>query len=75
MVIGETDDGAQVVHFANELHPDIVLMDLAMPGMDGMKPRVPSGAACPPPRYSREPSMKTTTTFSRCLTLAPPVTS
>jgi DNA-binding NarL/FixJ family response regulator len=36
-VVGEASDGAQVVQMANELHPDIVVMDLAMPNMDGIE--------------------------------------
>ena len=35
VVVGEADDGAQGVALAGELRPDLVLMDLRMPGMDG----------------------------------------
>ncbi len=35
-VVGEAADGAQVVRLAHELKPDVVLMDLLMPGMDGI---------------------------------------
>jgi DNA-binding NarL/FixJ family response regulator len=35
-VVGEATDGAEAVHLAAELHPDIVLMDIRMPGMDGL---------------------------------------
>ena len=35
-VIGEARDGAEAVRLVNEMHPDIVLMDLVMPGMDGL---------------------------------------
>ena len=34
-VVGEADDGAQGVALAAQLRPDLVLMDLRMPGMDG----------------------------------------
>jgi DNA-binding NarL/FixJ family response regulator len=34
-VIGEAADGAQAVALATSLHPDVVLMDLRMPGLDG----------------------------------------
>src|SRR5947208_6874557 len=33
---GEAADGAQAVRLAAELRPDVVLMDLSMPGMDGV---------------------------------------
>jgi DNA-binding NarL/FixJ family response regulator len=35
-VIGECGDGASAVEQARELRPDVVLMDLKMPGMDGV---------------------------------------
>jgi DNA-binding NarL/FixJ family response regulator len=36
-VVGESDDGADAVEKFSELKPDIVLMDLAMPGTDGVE--------------------------------------
>lgn len=35
-VVGEAADGAEAVQLAHELQPDVVLMDLLMPGMDGI---------------------------------------
>ncbi|MDG4821784.1 response regulator transcription factor [Asanoa sp. WMMD1127] len=35
-VVGEADDGASAVAAAAELLPDVVLLDLRMPGMDGV---------------------------------------
>jgi DNA-binding NarL/FixJ family response regulator len=35
-VIGEAGDGAEAVRLAAELSPDVVLMDIRMPGMDGL---------------------------------------
>jgi DNA-binding NarL/FixJ family response regulator len=35
-VVGEADDGRQAVQQARELHPDVVLMDIRMPVLDGL---------------------------------------
>jgi YesN/AraC family two-component response regulator len=35
-VLGEAADGAEVLALAKELRPDVILMDLRMPGMDGL---------------------------------------
>ena len=35
-VVGQASDGAQAVALAESLHPDVVLMDVRMPGMDGI---------------------------------------
>src|SRR5262249_36573498 len=35
-VVGEAEDGAEAVQLAHELRPDVVLMDLIMPGLDGV---------------------------------------
>jgi NarL family two-component system response regulator YdfI len=35
-LIGEASDGAEAVRLCAELNPDVVLMDLRMPGMDGL---------------------------------------
>jgi two-component system, NarL family, response regulator LiaR len=37
VVVGEAADGAEAVRLAQQLHPDIVLMDLLMPVMDGIE--------------------------------------
>lgn len=36
-VLGEASDGGQVVQLARQLHPDVVVMDIAMPNMDGLE--------------------------------------
>jgi DNA-binding NarL/FixJ family response regulator len=35
-VVGEASDGAEAISLARALHPDVVLMDVEMPGMDGI---------------------------------------
>jgi DNA-binding NarL/FixJ family response regulator len=36
-VVGEARDGDEAVRLAAELHPDVILMDVTMPGMDGVE--------------------------------------
>ena len=36
-VIGEAGDGSAAIQLAEELQPDVILMDLRMPGMDGLQ--------------------------------------
>jgi len=35
-VVGEAADGEEAIRLARRLRPDVVLMDLLMPGMDGV---------------------------------------
>jgi AmiR/NasT family two-component response regulator len=37
LVVGEAGDGATVIHLARELRPDLVLMDIKMPKIDGIQ--------------------------------------
>src|SRR5574341_471970 len=37
IVVGEAGDGAEAVRLTGELQPHVVLMDLRMPGMDGLE--------------------------------------
>ena len=36
-VVGEALDGLEAISLAETLHPDVILMDIAMPGMDGLE--------------------------------------
>ena len=36
-VVGEAADGQEAIHLARALRPDVVLMDIRMPGVDGLE--------------------------------------
>src|ERR1700694_5565362 len=36
-LVGEADDGVRALRLCSEVRPDVVLMDLLMPGMDGVE--------------------------------------
>jgi DNA-binding NarL/FixJ family response regulator len=47
VLVGEAADGARAVELAAELRPDVVLMDLSMPGVDGVRATASIVAANP----------------------------
>jgi CheY-like chemotaxis protein len=49
-VVGEGTDGSEAVELAGALSPDIVLLDLVMPQMDGLTATTLIKAACPAAR-------------------------
>jgi two-component system response regulator EvgA len=36
-IVGESGDGVEAVQLARQLHPDIVILDIGLPGLDGME--------------------------------------
>jgi DNA-binding NarL/FixJ family response regulator len=36
-VVGEAADGLEAIRFAQEVHPDVMLIDVHMPGMNGIE--------------------------------------
>jgi two-component system, NarL family, nitrate/nitrite response regulator NarL len=36
-VVGHASDGSEAVRLAQQLHPDVILMDISMPVMDGIQ--------------------------------------
>jgi DNA-binding NarL/FixJ family response regulator len=49
-VVGETDDGASAVAAARRHRPDVVLMDIRMPQMDGITATAALRRLAPPPQ-------------------------
>jgi CheY-like chemotaxis protein len=50
VVVEQTSDGETAVRMARELRPDIVVMDISMPGMDGITAARAIQAALPSAR-------------------------
>ncbi len=36
-IVGEADDGEKAVELAKKLNPDLILMDIGLPGIDGIQ--------------------------------------
>ncbi len=49
IVIGEASNGQQAVELASALRPDVILMDIAMPRLDGLQATQQIQASCPTP--------------------------
>lgn len=50
VVVGEADNGLDGVRLVEELGPDVVVLDLAMPGIDGLEALSLMRAAAQPPQ-------------------------
>lgn len=46
-VVAEAGDGREALRLAKERQPDVVLMDIAMPGLNGLEATARIGEACP----------------------------
>jgi DNA-binding NarL/FixJ family response regulator len=49
VVVGEADNGLDGVRLVEELRPDVVVLDLAMPGIDGLEALTLMRAIADPP--------------------------
>jgi len=49
-VVGEASDGEQAIRLAEQTRPDVVLMDVRMPGLDGVAATARLTAAALPPK-------------------------
>lgn len=60
-VVGQAEDGAAAVELSHRLRPDVVLMDIRMPGTNGLE--ATRLLMDPPPRIDHRPRVIILTTF------------
>ena len=61
LVVGRAGDGCQLLAEADRLHPDVIMLDITMPRLDGIEAAHQlqrSQGACPPPssRFTKTPT-------------------
>ena len=69
VVVGEADNGLDGVRLVEELKPDIVVLDLAMPGIDGLEALTLMREASPAPRVIVHSGFDASTMRERVLAL------
>ena len=55
VVIGEASDGQEALRLAHEHQPDVAVLDIAMPHLNGLETARRCGRPCPRPRSSCSP--------------------
>jgi two-component system, response regulator PdtaR len=46
LVVGDVGDGLSAINLARELRPDLIIMDIRMPEMDGIEAARAAGSGC-----------------------------
>ena len=49
-VVGEADDGRQAIALTRSLHPDVMILDITMPQLDGFETLAEIGRISPKPK-------------------------
>ena len=69
VVVGEADNGLDGVRLVGELKPDVVVLDLAMPGIDGLEALTLMRAVDSPPAILVHSGFDATTMRDRVIAL------
>ena len=54
-VVGEVSDGLEAVNHAKELQPDLILLDIGLPSLDGIEPAGKFAHTVPHPKFCLSP--------------------
>jgi len=66
-IVGETDNGVDALRLARERSPNLVILDISLPGLDGMQVLQRLNALSPPPRVLMLTSQLADTCSLRCM--------